>query len=69
VLARRTDDDAEVIRKRFDVFEKETRPLLEWLDHNGRLVAVDGDRSVSEVTRRVIAAVQAVLDPDRSSAS
>ena len=69
VLARRADDDVDVIRKRFDVFENETRPLLEWLDHHGRLVAVDGDRSVPEVTRRVIAAVQAVLDPHRSSAS
>jgi adenylate kinase len=68
VLARRTDDDADVIKRRFDVFESETRPLLEWLDHNGRLVAVDGDRSVSEVTRRVIAAVQAVLEHQRSSA-
>ena len=69
VLARRTDDDAEVIGKRFDVFENETRPLLEWLDHHGRLVAVDGDRSVSEVTRRVIAAVQAVLEHHRDSTS
>jgi adenylate kinase len=69
VLARRTDDDLDVIRARFDVFENETRPLLEWLDQRGHLVAVDGDRPVSEVTRRVIAAVQSVLDRDRSSAS
>jgi adenylate kinase len=69
VLARRADDDADVIRSRFDVFENETRPLLEWLDQHGRLVAVDGDRSVSEVTRRVIVAVQTVLDLDRKSAS
>jgi adenylate kinase len=69
VLARRTDDDLEVIRARFDVFESETRPLLEWLDRRGHLVAVDGDRPVSEVTRRVVAAVQSVLDRDRRSAS
>ena len=69
VLARRADDDADVIRSRFDVFENETRPLLEWLDQHGRLVAVDGDRSVSEVTRRVIVAVQTVLELDRKSAS
>jgi adenylate kinase len=67
VLARRADDDAEVIRSRFEVYENETRPLLEWLDHEGRLVAVDGDRSVSEVTRRVVSAVQTVLDRDRAS--
>jgi adenylate kinase len=69
VLARRTDDDDEVIRARFDVFEQETRPLLEWLDQRGRLVAVDGDRPVAEVTRRVIAAVNSILDQDRYSAS
>jgi len=69
VLARRADDDVDVIRSRFDVFENETRPLLEWLDQHGRLVAVDGDRSVSEVTRRVIAAVQTVLERDRKPAS
>jgi adenylate kinase len=67
VLARRADDDADVIRSRFEVYENETRPLLEWLDHEGRLVAVDGDRSVSEVTRRVVSAVQTVLDRDRAS--
>jgi len=67
VLARRADDDAEVIRSRFEVFENETRPLLEWLDQHGSLVAVDGDRSVSEVTRRVVSAVQTVLDRDRAS--
>jgi len=69
VLARRADDDVDVIRSRFDVFENETRPLLEWLDQHGRLVAVDGDRTVSEVTRRVIAAVQTVLERDRKPAS
>ncbi len=69
VLARRTDDDAEVIGARFDVFENETRPLLEWLDRHGRLVAVDGDRSVSEVTRGVIAAVKRVFDPDSTSST
>jgi adenylate kinase len=66
VLARRADDDADVIRSRFEVFDNETRPLLEWLDHHGHLVAVDGDRSVSEVTRRVVSAVQTVLDRDRA---
>jgi adenylate kinase len=69
VLARRTDDDAEVIRARFQVFENETRPLLEWLDRRGLLVAVDGDRPVSEVTRRVIAAVQSALEHDRFHAT
>jgi adenylate kinase len=69
VLARRTDDDIDVIRARFEVFENETRPLLEWLDQRGRLVAVDGNRPVSEVTRRVISAVQSILDHDRFSAS
>jgi adenylate kinase len=62
VLARRTDDDLDVIRARFDVFDAETRPLLEWLDRRGNLVAVDGDRPVSEVTHRVVAAVQSALE-------
>jgi adenylate kinase len=69
VLARRTDDDADVIRARFSVFEDETRPLLEWLDQRGHLVAVDGDRPVAEVTRRMIAAVRPVLDRNSRSVS
>lgn len=45
----RSDDNAEVIEKRFVTFEEETGPLLDHFESSGLLHQVDGERGVDEV--------------------
>ena len=74
----RADDAAAVVRERFDVYERETAPLLRRLDDDGLLVSIDADRPVDEITeallsslrthhRSAAAAVSAAQDPRSST--
>jgi adenylate kinase len=54
----RSDDTPEVIRHRIDVYDERTRPLLEYYRDRERLVSVNGDRPVDEVTWSVIVQLQ-----------
>ncbi|MEL7207905.1 MAG: adenylate kinase [Actinomycetota bacterium] len=60
MLARgREDDTAEAIRRRLDLYEAETAPLLAWFDDRGLLTTVDGVGDEDEVSARVFEAVDA----------
>lgn len=57
LLARgRADDSEEVIRRRQQVYQEETAPLLE--HYRDRLVSVDAVGSIEEITDRVIDALR-----------
>jgi adenylate kinase len=45
----RTDDDKRTIDHRFDVFESETEPLLDFYDRRGILLDINGEQSVEDV--------------------
>jgi adenylate kinase len=65
--AGRTDDTPEVIEHRIAVYEERTQPLLQYYRERERLVTVNGDRPVDEVTWSVIVQLQRVqrlLDDD-----
>jgi adenylate kinase len=52
------DDDTEVaIRRRLELYERETAPLTEWFDKRGLLSTVPGSGSPDEVTERLVAEV------------
>jgi adenylate kinase len=53
----RSDDTPEVIGKRFDVYEDQTRPVIEHYGRQGLVCPVDGRGSVDEVGGRVRAVV------------
>ena len=53
----RSDDNAEVIERRQQVYEEQTEPLLEYYRQRERLIVVNGDRPVDEVTWSVIVQV------------
>ena len=57
----RTDDTPEAIKRRLDLYEKETAPLLDWFSSRGLLRAVDGFGTTDEVFARMDAAVAACL--------
>lgn len=56
---RRTDDTPEAIRRRLDLYNKETAPLLDWFSSRGLLCTVDGVGTTDEVFARVDAAISA----------
>ena len=49
----RTDDTPDVIAKRFDVYEEQTRPLIDFYDKIGKVRRVNGVGEVEEVAARV----------------
>ena len=54
----RSDDNAETIERRQQVYEEQTAPLLEYYRQRERLIIVNGDRPVDEVTWSVVVQVQ-----------
>ncbi len=52
------DDDTEIaIRRRLELYERETAPLIEWFEHRGMLATVPGAGTPDEVTERLVAEV------------
>lgn len=52
-LKKRSDDSIDVIKKRLDVYEDETKPLIEYYNKEGLLLDVDGKGSEKKVTERI----------------
>lgn len=55
---RREDDTEAVIRRRLELYERETRPLLDYYDELGLLLRLDGVGTVGEVFERVISSLE-----------
>ena len=55
----RADDTEEAIRRRLDLYESSTAPLIAWFEDRGLLAVVDGLGSEDEVFGRLCDAVQA----------
>ncbi|NJL66374.1 MAG: adenylate kinase [Oscillatoriales cyanobacterium RU_3_3] len=49
----RKDDNEETIRRRLQVYREQTEPLIAFYGSRHELVAVDGDRSMAEVTAQL----------------
>jgi adenylate kinase len=50
----REDDTEEVIRKRIQVYRRQTEPLVEHYGNMGVLEKVDGDRPIADVTEQLL---------------
>lgn len=53
----RSDDTEEVLRKRLQVYENQTAPLIDLYGARGLLVRVDGLGEIDKVTDRILAAL------------
>ena len=49
----RVDDDEDTVKKRMDVYEEKTKPLVDYYDSRNKLRRVDGTGSVEEVFARI----------------
>jgi adenylate kinase len=56
-LVQRTDDGVDVVRRRLQVYERDTMPLVEYYRTRRSLHVVDGNRPQSEVAAAIDAAV------------
>jgi len=57
-LYQRDDDKEETIRKRLDVYEKQTFPLLEYYKTSGKVLEVSGDVPIADVFDSIVQALR-----------
>lgn len=62
----RIDDNIESIKKRFNTYAKETKPIIDFFAAQGKVRHVVADASVDEVWRRVEQFVKQVEYPEPS---
>lgn len=58
-VVQRADDTPDAIRNRLALYEQETAPLIAWYEQRSLLTAIDGLGTADEVTRRLVAAIDA----------
>ena len=56
-VVQRPDDTEAAIRRRLDLYHKQTEPLIEWYLERDMLVQIDGLGSQDEVTARLVRAI------------
>jgi adenylate kinase len=56
-LYQRADDTPETVRKRIDVYTKETSPLIDYYNKATKLVEIDGEGNIDNITKNIIAAL------------
>ena len=57
-LYQRDDDKPETVRRRLEVYFQQTAPLIDYYQAKGKLVEIDGGKSVDEVAKGLLAAVE-----------
>jgi adenylate kinase len=53
-LEQRVDDAEETVRRRFEVYEESTAPLVQFYEERGLLRQIDADGDEQEITERVV---------------
>ena len=62
-VVQRDDDTEAAIRRRLELYERETAPLVEWYKSRGLLTVVDGSGSPDSVTGRVVEEIDRRREP------
>ena len=53
-LVQRTDDDEETVKQRLKVYRSQTEPLVNYYKSRGKLVTIDGERPLEEITEKIL---------------
>lgn len=56
-LYQRDDDKAETVKHRIEVYFNQTSPLITYYRDHGKLIEIDGTRSIDQVTQELLTAV------------
>ncbi len=57
-LVKRPDDEEGTIRRRLEIYEKQTRPVVEFFQERGGLATVDGSGEIDDITAELIRAIK-----------
>ncbi|MBW2999181.1 adenylate kinase [Candidatus Woesearchaeota archaeon] len=57
-LYQRDDDKEEAVKKRLDVYKKQTEPLIEYYRKKGKLVQVDGEQELQKIFDDIVKALE-----------
>jgi adenylate kinase len=57
-LVTRNDDRLEVIQPRLAAYEEQTRPVADYYQRTGRLISVDGELSMDDVTEQIFRIIE-----------
>ena len=58
----RADDSPDAVRKRLQVYEASTAPVIDYYRQHGQLTVVDGVGSLDEVFTRILEAIAPVKE-------
>lgn len=58
-LIQRKDDQPETVLNRLRVYHEQTEPLKDYYEKQGKLVVVDGQKDLKEVTREILSKIEA----------
>jgi adenylate kinase len=64
----REDDTKESIKRRLELYEQETAPLVDFYRQRGLLTVIDGSGPVEQINQRIVEAIDSRFQPVRSSA-
>ena len=53
ILEKRSDDDAKTILKRYDIYMKETKPVLDFYSSKKGFYEIDGSLNIEEITNKI----------------
>jgi len=59
-LYQREDDKPETVRHRIEVYKEQTAPLIDYYKKQGKLVGVDGAKSIDEVSGELLGKLRAI---------
>jgi adenylate kinase len=57
-LYQRPDDNVDTVKKRLEVYFKETSPLIDYYEKEGKLLEIDGEGGAPKVNQRIVTALQ-----------
>jgi len=53
-IKQRADDNEETVRKRIEVYREQTKPVIDFYKHKGRLYEIEASRSIDDVFESII---------------
>ena len=62
LLEKRSDDNLETILSRFDIYSKETKPVLDFYQKNTNYYEIDGNKKIDEIYNKIEAILNNIRD-------
>lgn len=62
LLIQRPDDQADVVRRRLDVYDRQTAPVVDFFQIQNLLTEIDGSRSAEDVHAAILRALSATVE-------